>query len=57
MKRYKEIEVSNYAEILRRISSSKEIDLMNFDLLIYCGGGQDKKYYKDISKNINRTIT
>ncbi|WP_161889307.1 hypothetical protein [Pontibacter russatus] len=42
MRKYKTIEVEDFEKMLEEISNSKSIDLINFDLLIYGGGGQDK---------------
>ena len=42
MKKFKTIEISEYEEMLKEISISKDIELDNYDLLIYGGGGQNK---------------
>ena len=41
--KYKEIEVSRLNDILCFLSTSNELDLETFDILIYGGGGQSKK--------------
>lgn len=51
MRKYKTIEVKDYEQMLEEISTSKSIDLDNFDLLIYGAGGQNKKYYSDLKRN------
>lgn len=51
MRKYKTIEVKDYEQMLKEISVSKSIDLENFDLLIYSGGGQGKRYYSDLKTN------
>lgn len=48
MRKYKTIEVNDYEEMLNEISNSNEIDFDNFDLLIYGGGGQEKKFYSEL---------
>lgn len=52
MKKYKTIEVNDYEKMLKEISASNELDFDNFDLLIYGGGGQDKKYYSELRTNL-----
>ena len=44
--KYKEIEVSRLNDILCFLSTSNELDLETFDILIYGGGGQSKKFYQ-----------
>src|SRR5688500_16798491 len=48
---HKEIEVSELNAILSFLTTSTEIDLENFDFLIYGGGGQGKKFYRDLAKD------
>lgn len=51
MNNYKTIEINDYEQMLREISISNEINLDDYDLLIYGGGGQDKKYYSELRTN------
>ncbi len=51
MKKYKTIEVNAYEEMLKQISISNELDFENYDLLIYGGGGQDRKFYTELKTN------
>ncbi|MDN5216023.1 hypothetical protein QQ020_28350 [Fulvivirgaceae bacterium BMA12] len=51
MRKYKTIEVRDYEEMLKEINISEFIDLNNHDLLIYGGGGQDRKFYSDLKTN------
>lgn len=46
---YKEIEVSKLNDILSFLATSTVIDLESFDFLIYGGGGQSKKFYRDLA--------
>jgi hypothetical protein len=46
---HKEIEVSKLDDILSFLATSTEIDLENFDFLVYGGGGQTKKFYRDLA--------
>ncbi len=36
--------------MLKEISASNEIDFENYDLLIYGGGEQDRKFYSELKK-------
>ena len=52
MRKYKTIEISDYAAMLKEISNADSLNLAAFDLLLYGGGGQDKNFYKNLnSKN------
>lgn len=51
MGKYKEIEVEKYEVMLEKLSKTKLLDLKNFDLLIFGGGGQDKKFYRELKNN------
>jgi len=49
--KYKLIEVSELDNILTSLTMATEIDLENFDLLVYCGGGQSKKFYRELASD------
>jgi hypothetical protein len=51
MRTYKTIEVKQYEEMLKAIGRSNLIAFENFELLLYGGGGQDKKFYSDLRQN------
>ncbi|AHM59220.1 hypothetical protein D770_04765 [Flammeovirgaceae bacterium 311] len=51
LKSYKEMEVSKFVQLLTELSQSPAIDLEKFDLLLYGGGGQDRKFYRDLRAN------
>jgi hypothetical protein len=44
--RYKEIPVAEMELILQTLSTPDVLDLTDYDLLVYGGGGQSKSYYK-----------
>ena len=46
---HKEIEVSKLDDILSFLATSTGMDLENFDFLVYGGGGQTKKFYRDLA--------
>lgn len=46
---YKEIEVSKLDNILSFLAASAKLDLQNFDILIYGGGGQSKQFYRGLA--------
>ncbi|GAB3203573.1 hypothetical protein ABID22_002121 [Pontibacter aydingkolensis] len=51
MKKYKLIEIKEYEKMLSEISLSESIDLNNYDLLLYGGGGQSKSFYRNLQQN------
>ncbi|MGV6832044.1 MAG: hypothetical protein ACWA5P_10865 [bacterium] len=51
MKRFKTIEVREYEKMLKEISCTNLLDNDNYDLLIYGGGGQDRKFYNKLKNN------
>lgn len=51
MKKYKLIEIKEYEKMLEEISLSESIDLNNYDLLLYGGGGQSKSFYRNLQQN------
>ncbi|WP_439881567.1 hypothetical protein ACSX1A_00120 [Pontibacter sp. MBLB2868] len=53
MKKYKLIEIKEYEKMLEEISVSESIELNNYDLLLYGGGGQSKKFYKNLQQNLD----
>ncbi|TPE46418.1 hypothetical protein [Pontibacter mangrovi] len=53
MKKYKLVEIKEYEKMLEEISESKSIDLDNYDLLLYGGGGQSKSFYRNLQQNSN----
>ena len=55
MKKFKTIEVNDYEEMLREISTSIEIDLDNYSLLIF-GSGQNKKFFSELKSNPNYEV-
>lgn len=44
MKKFKTIEISEYEKMLKEISTSKDIKLDNYDLLIYGGRRAKQKF-------------
>lgn len=56
MKKFKTIEISEYEKMLKEISTSKNIELDNYDLLIYGGGGQNKNFYAALKANPNYEV-
>lgn len=51
MMKYKLIEIKEYEQMLNEISVSESIDLNNYDLLLYGGGGLSKSFYKKLQGN------
>jgi hypothetical protein len=51
MRKHKTIEVKEYEQMVKAISNSNLIALEDFDLLLYGGGGRDKKFYLDLKGN------
>jgi hypothetical protein len=49
--RYREIPVEDLELMLQTLSTSGIINLTDYDLLVYGGGGQSKSYYKDLSND------
>lgn len=48
--RYKEISVTKLELILEELSPSSNLNLNEYDLLIYGGGGQSRSFYNNLSK-------
>jgi len=51
MGKYKTIEINDYEKMLIEISNSNEIDLDDYDLLVFGCGGQNKKFYSELRTN------
>ncbi len=49
--KYKEISVTKLDSILEALSTSGNLDLKDYDLLIYGGGGQSKSFYNNLNKD------
>lgn len=49
--RYKEISVARLESILEDLSTPGKLNLHDYDLLLYGGGGQSKSFYNNLSKD------
>jgi len=49
--KYKEISVIKLESILEELSTSGKLNLNDYDLLLYGGGGQSKSFYNNLSKD------
>jgi len=49
--RYKEISVTRLESILEDLSTPGKLNLNDYDLLLYGGGGQSKSFYNNLSKD------
>jgi hypothetical protein len=49
--KYKEISVTKLESILEELSTPGKLNLNDYDLLIYGGGGQSKSFYNNLSKD------
>jgi hypothetical protein len=45
---YTQVEISRFNQILNRLSDDSMIDLTRFDLIVYGGGGQHKRFYAEL---------
>lgn len=49
--RYKEIPVTKLESILEALSAAGTLNLYDYDLLVYGGGGQSRSYYNNLSND------
>lgn len=49
--RYKEISVTKLESILKALSTPGVLNVNDYDLLVYGGGGQSKSYYSNLSND------